>query len=544
MESNLKDYAGFWVALTEQKTVGGVGRTISDAVHAARIAWPKEHLRIVLVSEYPPYVPLPAWPLKPLRTLTDGVPVWLVGGAVRDLLLDQEPDDWDFAVMGNAVRLARTVADYLQGDFYVLDAERGTGRAIVTPPYGNRPVHLDFAQIRGTSIDEDLHARDFTINAIAMTVKGRVFDPTGGIEDLKRGRLSTVRENALENDPLRLLRAIRLSYQFKLSLEVSTADAIHRLAPTIKSVAKERTQIEMTKLLKVPESSEAIAALKEYELLPYLVPEVAELATLQWVRTLTMLRALNWLTSALHQQPTEGRCFHSKRLSSLPSWVGKDLRHFVGDLSSQLINYLDEEVNSGLSRDHLLRWAALFHAVGQSSRSDTGTDDAYPDRDRQRSVVVSRCRALRLPNDASDLISSVVSSQCASEDLVRVADSRRAVYRYFQRTNAHGLAVIWFSLARILTLSHLRPERASWLRVLQALRTLLCAYFHHYADIIAPEPLLSGRDLIQLGLEPGPRLGRVLRWLTESQASGEIRNRDQAIAEIDRRYLSPPPLKE
>lgn len=541
----LKDYAGFWVALTEQNTVGGVGRTVSDAVHAARIAWPKERLRLALISVYPPYVPLPAWPLKPLRDLVADARLWLVGGAVRDLLLGREPDDWDFTVMGNAVRLARKVADHMQGNFYVLDAERGTGRAIITPPHVSHPVHLDFAQVRGASIEKDLYARDFTINAIAMTVDGQVFDPTDGIRDLKQGRLAVVRHDALTNDPIRLLRAIRLAYQFELSLEPWTADAIHRLASTITSVAGERIQTELTKLLKVPAADQALVALRERELLPHLLPEVADLTTGPWKCTLRVLQALSWLTSLLHQRSRDNQPPHTKQTSGVPDWVVEDIRHSVGDLLSPLINYLDEEINRGLSRDHLLRWAGLFHAIGQPSQAAAlRTDTECSDRERKGSIVVSRCRALRLPNDASDLIKSVVSHQCTPADLIRIADSRRMIYRYFQETNGHGLAVIWFSLARSLAVFSLNPDRASWHRLLKAVRTLLSAYFRRYEAIIAPEPLLSGSDLIRLGLKPGPRLGAALRWLLESQASGKIRNRDHAITEISRRYLSPSAIED
>jgi hypothetical protein len=114
------------------------------------------------------------------------------------------------------------------------------------------------------------------------------------------------------------------------------------------------------------------------------------------------------------------------------------------------------------------------------------------------------------------------------------------IYRYFQQTGDHGLAALWFSLADVLAGSGLHPDRTTWLRVLRALRKVADAYFQHYEEIIAPDPLLGGRDLMRLGLEPGPKLGAALRWLVESQAAGEIRDRDQAAAEISRRYLSSP----
>lgn len=538
MAPNLKDYAGLWVALTEQETVGGVGHSASDAFHAARIAWPKERLRILFVSEHAPHVSLPVWPIQPLQELAFEERLWLVGGAVRDLLLGLEPDDWDFTVTGDALRLARNVADHMDGDFYVLDAERGTGRAIATPPYRRQSVHLDFARIRGNSIEADLYARDFTINAIAMTIDGRMLDPTGGIKDLKRGRLSMVRRDALSNDPIRLLRAVRLSHQFDLTIAKKTQKTMGELAPAITSVAAERVQTELIKLLRAPDPDRALASLKDHELLPHLFPEVADLSSARWLDTRALLQTLDWLTMLLQERNTSLPSSRSEGRFNIQPWVGSDLRRFIGDLLSQWIDYLNEEINQGLSRDHLLRWAALFHAVHTDPHA-VGSDREGREKRQPGSAaaVASRCRELRLPNDAVDLIKRVVANPLTLEELVRIGENRRTIYHYFQRTDEHGLAILWFTLAH--SLAHTEPhlDRRQWRRVLGSVRTLLNAYFRYHDAVVAPVPLLDGYDLIQLGLEPGPQLGEALGWLVEAQAAGEIQDREQAVDAVTREFV-------
>ena len=531
MAPNLKDYAGLWVALTEQETVGGVGHSASGAFHAARIAWPKERLRILFVSEHAPHVSLPAWPIQPLQELAFEDTLWLVGGAVRDLLLGLEPDDWDFTVTGDALRLARNVANHMRGDFYVLDAERGTGRAIGTPPYRRQPVHLDFARIRGDSIEEDLYARDFTINAIAMTIDGRMLDPTGGIEDLKHGRLSMVRSDALSNDPIRLLRAVRLSHQFDLTIAKETKEAMDELAPAITSVAAERVQAELIKLFRAPDPDRALGSLKDHELLPHLFPEVADLSSARWLDTRALLQTLDWLTMLLRERNAPLPLSRSEGRSDIQPWVGSDLRRFIGDLLSQWIDYLNEEINQGLSRDHLLRWAALFHAV----HTDPHTVEKR--QSGSAAAVAFRCRQLRLPNDAVDLIKRVVANPLTLEDLVGMVESRRTIYHYFQRTDEHGLAILWFTLAHSLACTDPHLDRGQWHRVLGSVRTLLKAYFRYYDAVVAPVPLLDGYDLIQLGLEPGPQLGAALGWLVEAQAAGEVQDREQAVDAITRKFV-------
>ena len=108
------------------------------------------------------------------------LPIILVGGAVRDALLDKPVRDLDFAVRGNAVAFARLVSDKLGGAFYLMDAERGTARVIIMRD-AQAAFHLDFAACRGRTWDEDLFGRDFSINAIGLDVNTReVLDPTGG----------------------------------------------------------------------------------------------------------------------------------------------------------------------------------------------------------------------------------------------------------------------------------------------------------------------------------------------------------------------------
>jgi tRNA nucleotidyltransferase/poly(A) polymerase len=112
-----------------------------------------------------------------------GIRAWLVGGAVRDLLLGRDVHDWDIAVERNAIPLARAMADRLHADVYVLDAERDVARVLVDD------ATIDFARLRDVDLDRDLASRDFTINAMAIDLDqpGRVIDRFDGQSDLDEG---------------------------------------------------------------------------------------------------------------------------------------------------------------------------------------------------------------------------------------------------------------------------------------------------------------------------------------------------------------------
>src|SRR4026208_914895 len=173
-------YAGRWVARVRGRIVAQ-GGTPEQALHAAQISRPKEKPEII-------YMPVPFSYSPLIDKVRDALPdqeMYLVGGAVRDMLLNRLSRDLDFAVPSNGIPLARRVANALKADFMTLDSERDTGRVIVTEPDGTR-TFLDFATYRGNNLEEDLHARDFTINAIAFDLAAQtLIDPLKGASDLR-----------------------------------------------------------------------------------------------------------------------------------------------------------------------------------------------------------------------------------------------------------------------------------------------------------------------------------------------------------------------
>src|SRR5687768_10189937 len=159
-------YAGRWVARVRGRIIAQ-GGTPEQALHAAQLSRHKEKPEIIYMPVHVSYSPL----IDKVRDALPDQEIYLVGGAVRDMLLNRASPDLDFALPSNSISLARRVANTLNADFMVLDEERDTGRVIVTDSDGTR-IFLDFATYRGGStLEEDLRARDFTINAIAFDLR-------------------------------------------------------------------------------------------------------------------------------------------------------------------------------------------------------------------------------------------------------------------------------------------------------------------------------------------------------------------------------------
>jgi len=152
--------------------------------------------------------------LDKVRDALPNTDIYLIGGAVRDMLLNRVSSDLDFALPSKGIASARNVADALQANFMILDDERDTGRVIFTDRNGLR-TFLDFATYRGASLEEDIYARDFTINAIAFDLrKQTIIDPLNGVSDLRAKLIRACSPTSIADDPIRILRAIRQAANF------------------------------------------------------------------------------------------------------------------------------------------------------------------------------------------------------------------------------------------------------------------------------------------------------------------------------------------
>jgi len=228
-------YAGRWVAYIGDQLVGQ-GGTPQQALEAARSTRFKESPTIY-------YVPLPkSLVFSPLfEKIRQIIPaeqtVYLVGGAVRDAILGIASHDLDFVLSGDALRLGRKTADALHANYFPLDDERNTARVILTANDKSRHS-LDFATFRAADLENDLAGRDFTINAIAVALSKpqELLDPLGGVTDLKNKHLRACAADAFENDPLRILRGVRLASNYHLRITPDTRrmmkDAV-RLLPRV-----------------------------------------------------------------------------------------------------------------------------------------------------------------------------------------------------------------------------------------------------------------------------------------------------------------------
>ena len=209
----------------------------------------------------------------------------LVGGSVRDALLNKlsQKPDLDFVIPTNAINFSENLSKKINGTFIKLDEKRDIARLVING------WTLDFARQVGENLQDDLLSRDFRINAIALRLTGKpeIFDPTGGINDLKSKKIVAISEKNLLDDPLRILRGFRFMCELDFELEKKTKTFLKNNVDKLSNVAPERMKMEILKIVNSKWNSSVWKTYLELQLLnewndnnfPYIELERKDIST-------------------------------------------------------------------------------------------------------------------------------------------------------------------------------------------------------------------------------------------------------------------------
>jgi poly(A) polymerase len=452
-----------------------------------------------------------------------------VGGAVRDLLSGRAPADLDFVVPGDPKRAAEAIATELGGSPFAIDEDRRQYRVVLE----SGPVHDIDVGSYGEDIEADLRRRDFTVDALAVLVApdgsvGDVIDLLGGLDDLEARRLRMTSEQALREDPLRLLRAARLSTELGLDIEDGTAEVIRRLGPRLGESAPERQRDELVRILETPRAASGVRLLDSLGLLRELLPE------LEPARGVDQPEAHHYWDVFNHSVETLAALDEMLRFNGAPSerpWLAATFHDGLGWYP--LEEYLDGKTG-GHSRRALLKLAGLLHDV---SKPETKTVESggrvrffgHPEKGAVKAESIGQ--RLRFGTRESHFIALLVEEHLRPTQLSNDGlPSQRAVYRFFRDLGDAAPACLILSLADAAgaTGPRLKPERwrghvAYVSHVLQQGET--------QTQTIASRPrLVTGSDVMAgLGLEPGPVVGELMRAIEEAIAAEEVSSREEAI---------------
>ena len=419
-----------------------------------------------------------------LRRLQEaGHEAYLVGGCVRDELRGMAPQDYDMATSARPEEVeALFPQTHAVGKSFgvILVVEHGhtfevaTFRAESDYTDGRRPNPVTFSDAQ-----TDASRRDFTVNGLFMDpLTDRVHDWVGGQEDLAKRRLRTIGHptERFNEDHLRLLRAVRLAAQLDFEIDPATFAAVRDMADHITRVSAERIRDELLKLFRPPYAARGLDLLRESGLLAQVLPEL--------LPTVTCEQSPDY-----HPEGTVYDHIHLM-LSKLPAEASAELP-----------------------------WTALLHDIAKpvtQSECEEGRIHFYGHEKIGADMAQQILQRLRFPNVKIEAIVQTVRYHMQFKDApkMRKATLRRMLMRptfeleleqhRLDCLGSHGLMDIYDFIREQQTMLQKKP--------------------------LLLEPLISGRDLIELGIEPGPALGQLLDAVRDQQLGEAFSTREEALA--------------
>ena len=461
----------------------------------------------------------------------EGVEAYVTGGFVRDLLLSRPAGDLDISINGDPLEIGPRLAEELGGTYFPLDRKRHHARIML--PGGS--TSIDLLPMRG-SIDDDLRLRDFTVGALAADLSALaagsgalIIDPTGGLGDLDKRVVRAVSEKALLDDPLRLLRGVRLAVQLGFDIEPKTTETIREHAASVRLAAPERRRDELVLILGASQAAQALRLLEEVGLLAELMPELDVMRGVEQPKehhwdvfghSIEAVRALDWLIAdsppASHRDAALWRELQ-KQLSWWP----------------EIESRWHDEVSPGIGRSTVLKLAALLHDIGKPATKSVDPDGRirfFGHSAAGSDIAGSVLKRLRLPTRVVDHVTAMIHAHLRPLLMAREgAPSRRALYRFFRDTGDAGVDTLFLSLADHLATVGPRVTTDGWRRHVAVVGYILAG------SLQQPEPsgqqtLVNGDDLMaELAIGPGALVGELLEAIAEAQAAGEVGTREEAI---------------
>lgn len=437
--------------------------------------------------------------------------IYLVGGLLRNIALGVEAaPDYDFSFDGDTRALAAAVSGILGGSFFALDEQAGAWRVVAK----SGRLTVDFTPTSGGDIVADLGKRDFTVNAMALALKGLfagepfVIDPFGGASDAAAAVLRKVSDSIFDDDPVRMMRAVRLSTQYGLKIERETWELLVAQAPLLARTSPERARDELVSLMTCANSSEGVKLLYASGLLEVMVPEMKGWTDISGYDLMShSLRALS-------------------EADKLLGGISEDTFPGVADKLNEYLTRPGPVPNSAL-----FRLAALLHDFGKAytlKREAGKLRFIGHDSEGAKRIpeVMERLRFSR--KHASELALLVKNHH----RVFMLASLKERTYRarahFFRATGGEsGLMLLCLALADArATRGGEDPE------LYEAVMDMMRFYYGVYI-LKKPAPLMTGRQVMEaFNVPEGPAVGEILQKINEGVETGEVRNRKEAAAYV------------
>ena len=414
-----------------------------------------------------------------------GHSAYFVGGAVRDMILGKTPKDIDIVSSATPTETAEIFTDTMEvGAAFGVMLVREQGISFEVSTYREERNYLDGRRPQDVKYSKDpkidVSRRDFTVNGLLCDPQsGEVFDYVDGIKDLQEGIIRTIgkAETRFNEDYLRMLRAVRFAIRLGFELEADTLEAIQKLAADTKKLSAERIQQELTMIFTGESPDLALDMLHDTGLLAVLLPEV---------------EAMRGVAQPPQYHP-EGDVYEHTRLM----------------LKSMALS------------NELIAWSVLLHDVAKPQTyflDETGRERFFGHEQQGAKKAREIMSRLRFSKQAIDRVSKAVKNHMRFASVLQMRKDK------VRRLLADDNFPLELELHRLDCISsHAKMDIFTF---------LLDKIVEQSGEVKLPPPLLTGRDLIDMGLKPGPKFKKILKKVSDLQLKNELKTKEEAIKKI------------
>lgn len=433
------------------------------------------------------------------------IPLFLVGGYLRDLLLGTPGKDYDFALPKDASLFIATIEEALRFHFFKVGKEEMNTTTYRIIKEG---MSIDLTFLQGGTIEEDLRRRDFTVNAIAFSLRDESFHCVeGSLEDIEKKLIRTVSNHSIDQDPLRMLRAIRYLCTLEgFVMDKELEEEISLKKEKVLSLPGERIKTELDQILLSPRPAIGMKSLYGSNLLLTLFPEFGGLQNLGQ-------------NEHHHLDVLSHTLLMTDKISWAFDWVAQNYQKFSLTQEDRLSLY----------------YAALFHDIGKQdtySKDEKGSVHFYYHESFSVQAAERIMERLRFSNLMKNKILNLVKNHMRILNLsweTKETALKRLVHQVVDETPLLVLHTLSDKEASrgILSIQIDEVVENHCLRILK---------LFNEKDIVHPPSFITGHDVMALGYSSGPRVGEILNFIRQKQVEGEIKNREEALRVLREKF--------
>lgn len=448
------------------------------------------------------------------------VEIYLVGGTIRDLLLNRETKDLDLVVVDHNRIFAEKAADILGGTFVELDSDREVYRVVLKDK-----TLLDFSKMRGNTIEEDLYGRDFTINAMAYSLekgwplnKEAIIDPFEGRKDLNNKIIRHMQEKVFQEDPLRMIRAPRFMCQLDFDLDKETKELIKGHSHLITNVAGERIAEELFKILDESKTYYYFNLMdKQLNLLEKVFPEIIEMKEIGECK----YHVLDSWTHSIYTMKVVESYIYAHGF-------------FEDHIREAYEKHTSEMIAGNHSRLHLLKLGALFHDVGKPSARKVDAKGRVRFRGHEitgAELAKEYGNKLKLSVKEKELLYKYVALHMWPLVLYKKNDvSGKSLYQMFNETGKETLDILLIALADIVATRRVLDPKEEMGMFKVHIEYIANNYLTRYKPIENISKIIKGREIMEaLDIPEGVTVGEILEEVRKAIYFGEIGPSKEAV---------------